>query len=158
MSQQLQLTSTTNAAYYGVRSQTVYDLTGSSVTNKVINAGNQKITSFEVYPVNIGPDSNNQLSWYISGGNIIAKKKIAGVQTTLKTAAYSANTHKYFRIRESSGTVYWDYSTNGTSWANFTSLADPFSLNAVYIEQMIGTWQNESKTTSAVLDNVNIAP
>lgn len=158
VNQQLHINSTAAPNYFGITTAIRYDLTGSSITNKLISAGNQKIASFEAYPVNVGPDSNNQLSWYVSGGNIIAKKKINNVQTIVRTASYSATKQKYFRLRESGGTVYWDYSSDGTTWINFTTLTDPFSLNAVYVDQMVGTWQTESKTTTATFDNFNIAP
>jgi len=134
-------------------------LRGSSVTNKLLDAGNQNLSSFEAYPINISKDVDNQISWSVTNGTIVAKKTIATVQTVLRSAPYSKTVQKYFRIRENNGTIYWDYATDGATWTNFTSLTSaPFTISSVYLEQMIGTWQSETKTTYALFDNFNIAP
>ncbi len=159
VSNQLNITTTLSGTYYGAKSANLYNLTGSSVTNQVINAGNQSLTSFEAYVINVGKDGNNQFDWHINGNNIKAKKKIAGVQTTLASAPYDSSVQKYFRIRENSGTLYWDYSTDGITWTNFTTLNPlPFDITSVYLEEMAGTWNTEASTTSAVFDNFNILP
>jgi len=155
---QFEITSTTAAGYYGVSSQNVYTLYGSSVSIRVKDAGNQSISSFEVWALQVYVDSDNGLKWFIGGGNIRAYKEVATTQTQLATATYSASTHKYLRIRESGGTVYWDYSSNGSSWSNFASetVGNLFALNNLTLEFNIGTWQIEGSTTTAVFDEFNL--
>lgn len=155
--QQLQLSTTANSGYYGVSSTGRYDLTNASVENQVVDAGNQSLASFQAYPLVIGTDSNNQLSWCITGNTIQAQQKIGGTQTTLQTASYNASQQKYFRIRESAGTVYWEYSADNHAWTVLTSLNSwPFDLTNVDVEQMVGTWQAENIAATAIFDNLNV--
>ena len=41
------------------------------------------------------------------------------------TVTYSAVTHKFLRLRETGGNVYWDTSPDGTTWTNRRTLATP---------------------------------
>lgn len=157
---QLTITTTTAAAYFGMDSvTTTYDMTASVASVKMVNAGNQALTSLEVYPVLITKDANNTVSWLISGGNISCQKKIAGVATQQgSSAAYSSSTHKYFRIREAGGTVYWDYSTDSETWTNQTSItvASLFAVTSVSATIITGNYAIEASTTTAVYDDFNV--
>ncbi len=160
INQQLNITSTTAANYFGLDARNVpYDLTGSYVFSQLVNAGNQSLTSWEVYPVYIfkNNDPSNQLQWRVAGNTIYAEKKVANVLTTVSSATYNSSVHKWFRIRESGGTIYWDYSAGGLTWTNFTSTATPFVVTAMNPGLAIGTWQSEATTTSATFDNFSIA-
>lgn len=156
----LVVTSTISSAVYGgYTSATKYDLTGSYAYSKVIDAGNQSLASWQAIPILLAVDANNSLSWYINTGNIHAQKQIAGVYTDIKgDVAYDSAVHKYFRIRESSGTVYWDYSTNGKSWTNYTSATNPFAVTSLEIDIIAGTYAGELSQTSANFDNFNLVP
>lgn len=160
--EELAMTSSLGGGYYGVDSgvdSRLYDMTGSSIVNKVVNAGNQSIGSWEVYPIYayINGDSSNQFFFFIGEGKLRAYKKVNGVSNWLAQTDYNATNHKWFRIRESGGTTYFDTSANGTSWTNFASVANPFSVTGMVIGSEVGTWATESSTTSAVFDNFNYA-
>lgn len=139
--------------YAGVYTLITYDLTGTSFQTKVTSAGDQTITSFEVYPVLLELDGNNRVWWYISQGNIKAYKLVGGVQTQIASATYSAATMVYFRLRESAGTLFWDYSANNSTWTNLTTLANPFAITALRYYIQIGTWQAEVSTSFALFDD-----
>jgi hypothetical protein len=64
----------------------------------------------------------------------------------------------WFRIRESSGTVYFDYGTDGLNWTNIHSRATEagFSLDAVYVGWTAGT--GSVLTDEVLWDNVNLPP
>jgi len=44
--------------------------------------------------------------------------------------AYSGTTHKFLRLRETGGTVFWDTSPDGTTWTNRRTLATPAWVTA----------------------------
>lgn len=46
------------------------------------------------------------------------------------TVTYSATTHKFLRLRETGGNVYWDTSPDGTTWTNRRTLATPAWVTA----------------------------
>lgn len=59
----------------------------------------------------------------------------------------------WYRIRESGGTLYYDYSSDGSSWTNHTSVAlsgRPVSACAVQLAASAGS--------SATFENFNVAP
>lgn len=159
VSGELNLASTLAANYYGMFSQVDYDLTGSAASIKVTNQGNQAITSWEAYPLHLYRDNTNDVKWFIAGGTLQAVKTINSVATNQGAGlTFSLVTHKYLRIRESAGTVYWDYSADGVSWTNQTSIAvsSLFPVTAIAAEIIVGTWQAEASTTSMKVDDFNI--
>lgn len=156
-SQQLQVTTTLAGDYAGVQTLATYDLTGSSVRVQLIDAGNQSLASLEVYPGLLQIDSNNYVTWLVAGGNIAAYKKVAGVATSLYSAAYSSSTHQWFRIRESGGTTYWD-TYDGSTWTNRHSATNPITVTALYADLQVGTWAAELSTTTVKFDNFNLGP
>lgn len=157
--QQLELSSILAGNYVAIDSVATYDLTGSSAFVQVVDPGNvaeSGLSSWEAYPLVLAKDASNALTWLIGYSTIFAIKKVAGVATNLVTAAWDASVYKWVRTRESSGTVYFDYSTDGITWTNFTSLANPFTITAVTAEISVGTWQAEAVTSTMKVDNFNI--
>lgn len=152
----LSLTSNTAVSFNGINSKIVYDLTSSSMQVRLIDAGNQALTSLEVYPVLAQLDGNNQLFWYVNQGTIAAYKKVGASNTIITTATYVANTFQYLRIREQSGIVYWDYSSDGVTWMNFASTTSPFSIARVTQVVTIDNFNIETSTTTCLFDDYNI--
>ena len=156
----LTITGTTGAAAYGGYSSiNQYDLTSSYVFSRLLDPGNQSIASWQASPVLLTLDASNTLSWYVNAGLIHAQKQVSGSYADVKgDVSYDAAVHKWFRIRESGGTIYWDYSTNGKTWTNYTSLANPFAVTALYVDCNAGHYASEVSSTTAAFDNLNILP
>lgn len=153
---QLEMTTQAAGGYMGYTSLQPHKLESSTAHIRLVNAGNQSIVSLEVYPVQFYTDSNNNVFWLVAGGAISAYKRVGGVTTQLATTTYLTNVHKWLRLREQSGTTYWEYSENGTTWVTFHSAANPIPVVSGYIEISTGTWQAEAQTTTAKLDNFNV--
>lgn len=156
----LQITSTLAAGFYGVELNAPYDLTGYSITNQLVNVGSRSLSTYEVYPIYvISGTTANQLFWFIdSSNNLRAYKKVAGSNTIINSGTYNAAVHKYFRIRESLGTIFYDYSVDGINWINFASTSNPFSITSVIIGQQVGTSMTEAGTATATFANFNFLP
>jgi hypothetical protein len=152
---QLEVTTTAAGSYEGIITKKHFKLTGMGVTAKLVNAGDQSIESLEVYPVYLKLDANNAIFFRIDGNTIRAAKLVASSYTALATVAYSSSI-RWFRIRESGGTTYWDYSTDGVNWTNLTSEANPIAVTSLFFQLMAGTWQAEGSTTTAIFDDVNV--
>lgn len=132
----------------------VDDFTGGSASIQVTDAGNQALASWEVYPLQLNVDASNSIQFVISGDVVYAKKKIAGSTSTVGSSiAYNSTTMKYFRIRESAGVTYWDYSIDGTTWINLASAANPLAVTAMYPQIFAGTYSAEGSTTVASFDD-----
>jgi hypothetical protein len=155
----VKFTSTLSAGYYGWTSLSSYDLTGSYAFCQILSVGDQTIPSFEFYPISLD-NGSNALSIMIAGGNIAARKKVSGVSSTVGDAAtYNSDTMKWVRIRGSLGLIYWEYATDPTaSWTIIASASNPITITSLTGGFLIGTWQNESSTTTAEIDNFNVLP
>lgn len=157
---QLNFNTTTSAVYYVLTTDDLYDLSESHGFIELVNGGNQALESLEVYPLQLVLNSNNFVHWFLGGGNLIVNKRVGGTTTQLgSTLTYNNTTHKYLRIREASGTVYFDYSSDGENWTNHTSelVSSLFTITALEVDITVGTWQSET-ATSVVMDNFNIDP
>jgi len=133
-----------------------YSLYGSGAFVKVVDVPSQP-TGYELYVLELCKNSANTVNWLISGGYIQAYKKINGTYTNLGTnAVYSAASHVYFRIRESAGTIYWDYSADGITWTNHTTLANPWPLDTIYASIATGNYQVLGATVLAKVDDFNV--
>lgn len=157
---QVELRSSLGGNYVSISSISTYDLTGSYAFCQVVDAGNQGITSWEVYPIYLIADANNKVFIRIATNTVQPIKVVANVTTNVGTGVtYNPATMKYFRIRESGGTTFFDYAADPTgTWTNIASLANPITLTALTAEILVGTWQAETLQTSAKLDNFNVTP
>lgn len=78
---------------------------------------------------------------------------------------YNATNHRFLRIRESSGTVYWDTSANGLSWNNLisetlTNLESGRDFQPIAIQRVgaICYLTNVDTNSSMKIHNVNVIP
>lgn len=156
----LQTTTLTSTGYYTVNSIAAFDLTGSTCFSKVVNAGDQTLNSLEVYPVELRVllgDANNRVLWLISRNVGMCYKTVTGVGTQVGgNLTYDSSVHKYFRIRESGGTTYWDWSMDGINWTNHTSTANPITVTSLYVYTEVGTYAVEASGTTVQIDDFNI--
>lgn len=150
----LTLPSSTAGSHSAVyRTSGTYDLTGDAF---VWNIGTMVSTSVAaVVTLDVYVDANNILRWQQVSGTITARSVIGGTDTQRSTATWSGTTYKYLRIRESAGTVYWDSSSNGTSWTNRASLGTPFAVTALTV-QFSASCENVASPGSLRLDDVNL--
>ena len=157
---ELRLSSTAGTTNYaGYETSAGYDLTGNYVLARLLTAGNQALTSWQCKPCEVKIDANNTLAFYVNNGNIVLQKQVATVYADVRAdTAYSASAHRWFRIRESGGTTYADYSADGVDWTNYTSLANPFAMTNLILEMSAGTYNAEGSGTFAIMDSFNILP
>jgi len=154
--QRIEMTTLTAGDYYDITSISTFHLTGSAAWSELVNAGNQSLTSLEAYPVLLksGGLNVNTLFWVVTNNLVKAYKRVASTNTSLYSATYDPNVHKWFRIRESGGTTFWDTSVDGITWTNRFSVANPIDLTDLSFSLSLGT-AAELSTSFAYFDNVN---
>lgn len=93
-------------------------------------------------------DINNALQWLYGSGTLKAIAWKAGTQMVLASLPYSASTHLWWRIRETSGTVYWETSPDGLSWTPQASYstASLFDLSSLKVYFFAETWGSGAST------------
>lgn len=68
-------------------------------------------------------------------------------------------THRWWRIRDSANTVYWDTSPDGKAWqpqAELTPIPMAIDMLDVYLES--GGWSAQASPGSSSFDNLNLPP
>jgi hypothetical protein len=61
---------------------------------------------------------------------------------------YDATAQRWWRLRESAGTTYWEYSADGMAWTELWHQADPFPPDDVYAELAAGGEQTSGAQTA----------
>ena len=145
-------------AYHPLWSSLSYDLTGSALVWEVaqnLPRGNGTFAS-EV-SVCLGEDLDNRIifSWDGEGGYGLMIERVAGVNNELGLTL-DPQRHRWFRIRESAGTVYWDTSGDGAYWVNRRSVATGLDLTACKVRIYTGYYGAESGPAVLYLDNVGL--
>lgn len=147
--------STPDGAWVGIEAQQSHDLTGCSTF---------------VHVLDVPTDPNVQLSFgansglmdgvhiTLDAGELNLEVKKGGTYSTLKKVAFSATAHAWWRIREASGHVYWEASTDGKAWVELASVAAPFAFNAVKVWVGVGTSGTTSQAAQASVDQFNVPP
>lgn len=89
-----------------------------------------------------------QMAW--NGGTFTCK--ING--STVVSPTYNATDHAWWRIREASGTVYFDAAPDGSTWTNLGSGATPVGMDTADCDLNAG---GGSATSEAAFSSFNIA-
>lgn len=149
--------------YKGIETQTTYDLTGVAVSVQIISLPTVAAadTSWAFSPINLFITVDNRYFWEYNGASdtLIAYKVTAGSYNNIASVAYSSTNHKYLRIREASGTVYYDHSVDGITWTNLTSIATTsVAVTALYLGTSVGHWATAAAAYTSKTDNFNILP
>jgi hypothetical protein len=144
------------STYSQIGSASTYSLTGSSIYAEmgVPTYGNGSKQLGLGLNVSQAGGSVNSIQFTVGGSAINAILWQAGVQTTVAYTTYSATTMAYWRIREASGTIYWDYGPDGVNWTNFTSSTYTLSITSLYAEAYCGYYGTESASNGTIA-NVN---
>lgn len=155
-SQQLNINSGTAASsYYGMDSVVNYDLTGSYGLIQVADAGTQAAV-YGLYPIQLQLDATNSVYWYISNNSAQCWKAVAGAYAQVGSSRTHTN-GDWYRIRESGGTIHYEYSTDGISWSSQTTLANPFAVTSLLVS-IFTELTSLTTARTAILDNFNVAP
>ncbi|HEU4885416.1 MAG TPA: vanadium-dependent haloperoxidase [Longimicrobium sp.] len=142
-------------SYIGLVSATTYDLTESEVRVEVERTLSPGTGAWTFMGAGIGTTDGVSIS--IGNGNVLAGYRISSTDTTLARVPYDRRLHRWLRIRENSGSVYWEASPDGTVWTVLAStVGHPFTLTAVELRMGAGTSASRPVPGLAVFDNFNV--
>lgn len=150
----------TYADSFGTYEIAVYDLTGSEIHMEVVQRPNVGAGTTEGYLELQAAGPLNLLSMAVTGPDIVMRETVSGVASDT-TVTYNATNHRWWRIRESGGTVYWDTAPDNGSgapgtWTNRRSktLGIPVTGLAPFI--YAGYYGTETTPGSFIIDNINL--
>lgn len=105
-------------------------------------------------------DNTFSISWEVDLWNNLTAKYTAGAGdvTARSDTAWDSVTHKHLRMLVTSGTVYWDYSSDAMQWTNYTTV--PVStvgldINDVKLVIFCGAW-GADQSSDVLMDNINL--
>lgn len=143
------------ATYDGIITNSVLDLTGSSWSAQVVQRHSGTGGSEDLIGMLLSnADINNYEAWLIQGTSLIARERVANVDSQTSTT-FDPAVHQYLMVRESGGTVFWDYSTDGVHFTNFRSLTAGLTLSSMYGAALSGIYGTDATPGTLHVDNVN---
>ncbi|HEY0018209.1 MAG TPA: hypothetical protein VGC13_17980 [Longimicrobium sp.] len=145
----------TAQAFYNYRSLTTYDLTDSEFRIELVRAPFGIYGAGAYLQATLG--SGDRVQFQVTGGNLNADIVISNTTTKLARIPYDPVAHRWLRIREAFGTVYWEVSADGTVWHVVASRSPhPITLTAVYALFGGGTLVAVPAPGVVVFDNFNV--
>lgn len=134
--------SSTSSTDGDLSSVATYDLTGSYAFVEVLAVPSSATAADGALHLQV--DLNNMFIWVKEGATLYAQKLVLGVRVTLNSTTYDPVLHKWWQIRESGGTIYWDTSTDGETWTNFTTFVNVLTITAMTAVIAGTCFQNET--------------
>lgn len=150
-------TSTTNLMDGEISSLKNYSLTSSAVFMEVTAVpfgGGTVVTDAQL---RLG-DATNNLTLIWEGGTLYAQKWVAGTKTTIATVTHSLTTHRWWRIREASGTTYWETSPDAVTWNVLTSQSNPIPVTSLNVLIAGTAYSSATSPGTFTFRNVNYIP
>ena len=136
----------------GLQSVNQYDLTGSGLSMEFISF--TPYDAVTAYPL-VMSSGSDYVAWVIdNSGNLDVSDSVNGI-TRVQNAPIPASTYRFWRIRESGGTTYWDYSADGVTWTNAVNVSNPFSPTSVTVGLSVTTASSGAGQATLVCANVN---
>jgi hypothetical protein len=134
---------------------TNYDLGNSQIAVELVRAL-RNTPSSETY-LYIKTAASDRLYFKVQAGLFYASKQASGApsSTHLAERPYDPAVHRWMRVREQLGTLYFEYSPDGCEWELLVSVPTPFSVSSVRVELAAGSYQSVPAPGTAIFDNVN---
>lgn len=134
-------------------SKDTYDLTNSELVVEIPGRVNGSQGTEQQLLLMI--DNNNLIGLMIDGPFYVMRIITAGSGSDTYYNPYPSN-DRWWRIRESAGTIYWESSPDRSNWTILRSTASTFSITALKARLSVGTWQPIASPGTAKFDNINL--
>lgn len=141
-----------------LQSSSPYDQTGRSVQLQLLRAANSGAggPTYGETSVIIRQDTTHYAEFYVAGGSLTAwyNGGSGAVNLTPSWPAYSATGQQWLRLRESAGTLSWEYAASAAGpWVVLASTPSQFPTTAVRLQIVAGS--NNTTEDIARFDNMS---
>lgn len=151
------MTPSMTGGYCGYVSGTDYDLTDSSILVEVTEMVALTPSIGAYFKAETADDDAVEISQW--GGTLSFVYWLNGsMKNVVASVTWDPVAHRWWRIREAGGTIYWDTSPDGMAWMNRASETVPFAVTAPHIVIGAGTNSPYSTPGQVRYDNYNRAP
>lgn len=143
----ISLTGGAGGPYAGYLSGYRYDLTDSAITVEVSAvAGHNTILEVRNY-------EGDRVQMVAGDTQLVAAVFGGPNQGEPNAIPYDAVAQRWWRLRESAGTLTWEYSANGTAWTELASVPDPIALD--HVRGVLAAGDALATTTEARFETLN---
>lgn len=130
-----------------------YDLTSSHFAVQIIGLSSNVTTAWvQILNSALGAAAGFALTQ--GGKDARTFTNIPGTGLVYGNFASTGSQVGWVRVRELEGTLYWDWSPDGSSWTAVDSVSNPFDLTAVQLQIM--ALSSSGVAWSATFDNCNV--
>jgi len=145
-----------------LQSAGTYDLTESGLHWQFTDFGT--LDSRQRNQITLRFDSSHWIQIRIIGATLSFERRVAGVDTTIASAPLDLNANRWARIRETGGTIYAEFSPDGTTWTNPPGwnlawqgfyTAGQLATTRVRFDSYVSTGGALSAPNTLAYDNVN---
>jgi hypothetical protein len=123
----------------------LYDLVNSSVTVEVV----QVTSTYTFLDVRVDGYNNQTLGLWFSYGTL---------ETLNTSVPYDAVAHRWWRIRETAGKIYWEVSPDAHAWTVLDFVPTPFPVTSMSVVLAAGAQTPSPNPGVALFDNLNMPP
>lgn len=103
-----------------------------------------------------GPNYENHCGFYLFAYGFLGYVTTNGVRTEYALPAYDPTAHRWWRVREAGGYIFFDTSPNGTTWTNHTSGPHSWSTESCYLIVKCGYWGTTPAAQNILCDEVSL--
>ena len=152
----------TGVLYAGYISQAKYDLTTSFFQVEAVQVLRPVVGALTYLKALLTQDTD-ELTLGTENGVLACIQIVAGTQTSLARIPYEPASHRWWRLRENQGVVYWEASGDGKAWTVLFSKPNPFpppspgtsALSQVQAVLVAGTYLVVPSPGMAIFDSFN---
>ncbi|HEU0078956.1 MAG TPA: hypothetical protein VFQ76_14980, partial [Longimicrobiaceae bacterium] len=142
-------------SYGGYSSVNRYDLTRSEVVVELVRVL-RGADGAETYMA-LENTAGDAIVIKVQQGLFYGSHRASGASssTHVRDLAYDPTAHRWLRIREQLGMLYYEYSADGCAWELMGSVPVPFDVTSVKVDLTAGTYLPVASPGTAVFDNFN---
>jgi hypothetical protein len=133
-----------------------FDLTGSSIVIEVPQLADSA-SKAQTY-VDLDAAGDNGFGMLVEGTTLYFDYWVAGTTQGVGSLLYSPVQHKWWRMREAGGTVYWETAPDGKAWTIREQFVPSFPVDALEVSLNCGIWQASANPGASHFDNLNLPP
>jgi hypothetical protein len=142
-------------SFHNYQSVSTFDLTESEFRVELVRAPFGASGAAAYLQARV--DNDNRVQIQIVNGYLNCDLFVAGALTKLARIPYDPVKHRWLRLREQLGTLYWEVSADAEEWRVVASRAPhPITLTAVYALFGGGTLVAVAAPGTVVFDNFNV--
>ena len=97
-------------------------------------------------------------SFLVEGPYLIARHHDDVEYVTLDTGRFDPEEHRFMRLREGEGVLYYETSPDTEAWTTFASIELPFGVGESWVGTWMGIWQEETELAFFGIGSASLCP